>query len=259
MPEGDTIHRAAARLAAALDGHAVLRVETPRTPVRPPRPGTAIERVEARGKHLLIRFDGGRVLRTHMGMPGSWHLYRSGERWRRPAHQARAVIEVDGWVAVCFSAPTVEWLGGGAGADARLAHLGPDLCRPDADLDEAARRLATIPATATEIGVALLDQRVAAGIGNVYKSETLFVAGVDPFAPVSDLSPATRRRLIAIAARLLRANLDGPRRRTVPGGLAVYGRTGRPCRRCATPIRGRRQGEQARMTYWCPTCQAGRA
>jgi endonuclease-8 len=169
------------------------------------------------------------------------------------------VIEVDGWVAVCFSAPTVEWLGGGAGADARLAHLGPDLCRPDADLDEAARRLATIPATATEIGVALLDQRVAAGIGNVYKSETLFVAGVDPFAPVSDLSPATRRRLIANAARLLRANLDGPRRRTVPGGLAVYGRTGRPCRRCATPIRGRRQGEQARMTYWCPTCQVGRA
>jgi endonuclease-8 len=256
MPEGDTIHRAANRLAAALDGHAVVRVETPRSPVRPPRPGTGIERVEARGKHLLIHFDGGRVLRTHMGMPGSWHLYRSGERWRKPAHQARAVIEVDGWVAVCFSAPTIEWLGG---ADERLAHLGPDLCRDDVDLDEAARRLATIPDPRTEIAVALLDQRVAAGIGNVYKSETLFACGVDPFVRVSELDPATRDRLVTVASRLLRANLGTARRQTVRGGLAVYGRTGRPCRRCGTPIQSRRQGEQARMTYWCPTCQGGQS
>ena len=164
-------------------------------------------------------------------------------------------------VAVCFSAPVVELVEEPA-AHPRLAALGPDLCRPDADLAEAVARLDRL-AAGTEVGVALLDQRIACGVGNVYKSEVLFACGIDPFTPLEDVSLPQRRRLLETAADLLQANLDtsGPRS-TTPGGrpgrggLAVYGRAGRPCRHCGTPIRTRRQGEAARATYWCPTCQA---
>ena len=191
-------------------------------------------------------------------MTGSWHLYRAGERWRRPHHRMRAAITTaDGVVAVCFDAPTVELVRravGGAIRHPRLDALGPDLCRADADLATAVARLGTIGGD-REIGVALLDQRIACGVGNVYKSEVLFACGIDPFTPVTDLGDDERRQLVATAHRLLLANLDRARRTTVPGGLAVYGRTGRPCRRCRTPIRVRRQGEQPRATYWCPTCQ----
>jgi endonuclease-8 len=261
VPEGDTIHRAARRLADALAGRPALRIETPRShgPVRPPEEGTVISSVEARGKHLLVRFADGRTLRTHMRMNGSWHLYAAGERWRRPAHQMRALIEVDGWQAVCFLAPEVEWLRGGRGTTdgvkGRLAHLGPDLCRADADIDRAVELMGSVPDPRTEIGVALLDQRVACGVGNVYKNEVLYACEVNPFTPVGELDVVDRRRLIGTASRLLRANLGSGPRRTAPGGVAVYGRTGRPCRRCGTIIRSRRQGEQARTTYWCPTCQ----
>ncbi|HZB71948.1 MAG TPA: DNA-formamidopyrimidine glycosylase family protein, partial [Acidimicrobiales bacterium] len=184
MPEGDTIHRTARTLHAALAGRRVVRFEAPRLRVRPFPDGTVVEGVEARGKHCLVRFDDGRVLHTHMRMTGSWHLYRPGERWRKSPGAARVVLEVaptgdrDGWVAVCFAAPVVELVDEAAGPVA--AHLGPDLCRVDADLDEAARRLGALPA-ATELGDALLDQRVAAGIGNVYKSEACFAAALDPF------------------------------------------------------------------------------
>jgi endonuclease-8 len=257
VPEGDTIHRAARRLADALDGRPALRIETPRArgPVRAPAPGTVITGVEARGKHLLVRFEDGRALRTHMRMSGSWHLYRTGQRWQRPSHLMRALVEVDGWQAVCFSAPEVEWLREPPGEDVRLAHLGPDLCRADADLERAVDLMRAVPAPSTEIGVVLLDQRVACGVGNVYKNEVLYACAVNPFTPVGRLGPPERRRLLGTAARLLRANLGTGPRRTVADGLAVYGRSGRPCRRCGTIIRSRRQGEQARTTYWCPTCQ----
>jgi endonuclease-8 len=257
VPEGDTIHRAARRLAGVLDGKPALRIETPRArgPVRAPKPGTLIDGVEAKGKHLLVNFEDGRTLRTHMRMSGSWHVYRAGQRWRKPAHLVRALIEVDGWQAVCFNAPDVEWLRSAGGADQRLAHLGPDLCHPDADLDRAAALMGTVPDPSTETGVVLLDQRVACGVGNVYKSEVLHACGTNPFSPVGAVDEAGRRRLVETASRLLRANLGAGPRRTVPGGLAVYGRAGRPCRRCGTTVLGRRQGEQARMTYWCPACQ----
>jgi endonuclease-8 len=205
--------------------------------------------VEAVGKHLLIRFADGTSLRTHLRMTGSWHLYRSGERWRRPPHLARAVVEVDGWVAVCFAAPVVELAPDASAGPRALGHLGTDLTRADtgdADIDVAVSRMARFAAPADEIGTVLLDQRVACGVGNVYKSEVLFACRVNPFSPVGDLDPAARRRLLATASKLLRA---GSR----PG--AVYRRAGRPCRRCGTPIVSRRQGEQARTSYWCPTCQ----
>lgn len=253
MPEGDTIHRTANRLRPALVGQPLVRFEAPRAVGKRPRPGTTIDAVEAVGKHLLIRFAGGTTLRTHMRMTGSWHLYRTGERWKRPTHLARAVVEVHGWTAVCFAAPVVE-LETEPTSAANLAHLGPDLTSPDvtdADIDAAVERM-----TNDEIAVVLLDQRVASGIGNVYKSEVLFICGVNPFTPAGELDRDRKRALIATASKLLRANVasTGPRR-TTREGLAVYGRTRRPCHRCGTPIRAKRQGEQARTTYWCPTCQ----
>jgi endonuclease-8 len=253
MPEGDTIHRTANRLRPALVGQPLIRFEAPRAVGKRPRPGTTIDAVEAVGKHLLIRFAGGTTLRTHMRMTGSWHLYRSGERWKKPAHLARAVVEVEGWTAVCFAAPVVELESDPASA-ANLAHLGPDLTSPhvtDADIDAAVDRM-----TNDEIAVVLLDQRVASGIGNVYKSEVLFLRRVDPFRSVETIDRATKRALIDTASKLLRANVASPGpRRTTNEGVAVYGRSGRPCHRCGTPIRAQRQGEQARTTYWCPICQ----
>ncbi len=261
MPEGDTIHRAARRLRPALEGETLRRFEAPRLLGDRPRAGTVIERVEARGKHLLVHFADGLTLQTHMRMTGSWHLYRRAERWQKPAYLMRALIEVDGWVAVCFAAPVVRTFrpgqpGGALGTSVDpTGHLGPDLCLPNADIGECVRRIATCIDHDEEIGAALLDQRVACGVGNVYKSEVLFACGIDPFTPVAGLDDTSRRRVIETASRLLRANLGSGPRTTVAGGVAVYGRQHQPCRRCGTPIRMRRQGEQARSTYWCPTCQ----
>ncbi len=205
------------------------------------------------GKHLLIAFAGGIVLRTHLRMSGSWHLYRTGERWQKPAHLVRALVEVDGWVAVCFSAPVVE-----LERSPPVGHLGPDLCRPDADVDECVARMATLADPATELADVLLDQRIACGVGNVYKSEVCWACRVPPRTPIGLVDEPTRRALIDVATRQLRANLTGGPRQTVsgaPGTLAVYGRAGQPCRRCGTPIRVARTGPHARSTYWCPTCQ----
>jgi endonuclease-8 len=257
VPEGDTIHRIARSLHAALAGTRVRRLELrgrsgPRA--ERPRSGATVTGVEARGKHLLITFDDGVVLHTHLGMHGSWHLYRRADRWKRPGTQARVILEVDGGTtAVCFAPSLVETTRG-AQRPRLVDDLGPDLCRDDPDLDDALARLARLD-PATELGVALLDQRVAAGIGNVYKSEVCFACRVDPFTPVGALDVQLRRALLETASRLLRANLTTARRRTVDGGLAVYGRARRPCRRCGTPIRTRRQGEGARSTYWCASCQ----
>lgn len=208
--------------------------------------------MEAQGKHLLLRFERGLVLDTHMGMSGSWHLYRRGERWRKPPHLARAVIEVEGWTAVCFAAPTVR-----VTTEPRTGHLGPDLCRPDADVEECVRRMRQLDPSVT-VAEALLDQRVCAGVGNVYKSEACFACRVSPLAAVGDVDEETARRLVAAAARLLRANLGDGARSTVggrAGALAVYGRTRRPCLRCGTTIVSRRTGAFPRSTYWCPQCQ----
>ncbi|MGZ4708841.1 MAG: DNA-formamidopyrimidine glycosylase family protein [Acidimicrobiales bacterium] len=253
MPEGDTIFRAAARLRPVLEGHEVRRLEAPRASGPRPPIDTTVESVEAVGKHLLITFGDGIVLRTHMRMSGSWHLYRTGERWQKPAHLMRALVEVDGWVAVCFSAPVVEFERTPA-----VGHLGPDLCRPDADLDECVARMGTLADPTTEVADVLLDQRIACGVGNVYKSEVCWACRVSPRTPIAEIDLATRRALVETATRQLRANLGGGARQTVsgsPGAIAVYGRAGRPCRRCGTPIRFARTGPHARGTYWCPTCQ----
>jgi endonuclease-8 len=286
VPEGDTIHRTADRLRPRLVGRKVIEVRARRVVGAAPRPGTVLTAVEAVGKHLLIRFADGHVLRTHLGMNGRWDLYGPGERWRRPAHLARAVVAVEGAVAVCFAAPVAELTRGAApggsgdsgpeiDADAKsphgdgagggwtaavpgVTHLGPDLCRPDTDLDAVAERLAAIPEPGTVVADVLLDQRVAAGVGNVYKSEVLWACRVHPLTPIDAVDAATRRALVGTAAAQLRRNLGPGRRTTVagpPGSVAVYGRARRPCRRCGTLIRWARTGRTARSTYWCPSCQ----
>jgi endonuclease VIII len=255
VPEGDTIFRTATTLRAALAGKALERFEAPRLRARPPAPGTTVTSVEARGKHLLIAFGDGRVLHTHMQMSGSWHVYRPGERWWKPRAAARVVLGTADAVAVCFQAPVVELLAAReVRTHPRLSALGPDLCSPQADLDESLERMGRLPPQ-TEIAVALLDQRVACGVGNVYKSETLFACRTDPFARVADLDASARRTLLQKASELLRRNLAGGPRATYEGGLTVYDKTRRPCPRCGTAIRSSRQGEGARVTYWCPACQ----
>ena len=268
MPEGDTIFRTATVLRRSLLGGTVRRA------VAQPRPGLArvprldrlvgrrIEAVEARGKHLLIGFSGGAWLRTHMRMKGSWHRYRPGEAWRLPQGRASCVLETDSAVAVCFEAPEVELL---TDADLprhrALRSLGPDLLSMAPDLDEAVSRLRERSAVA--LGVALLDQRALAGIGNAIKSEACFMEGADPWAPVDSFTDQEVTRLVERSRSLLAANTAGGARVTTgsrsPGrSLWVYRRAGRPCRRCGTLVLARRQGDQARTTYWCPSCQPSR-
>ena len=264
MPEGDTLHRTANRLRPALAGAVLQRFEAPRLLGDRPMVGVAIRDVEAVGKHLLIHFDDGLTLRTHLGMPGSWHLYGVGERWRKPRHLVRALVGVEGWDAVCFLAPQVQTYrpdkpGGPLGiARDPIGHLGPDLCTPDVDLDTALARFDTVAQPDTEIAVVLLDQRVASGIGNVYKSELLHRCRVDPFVAVGLVPVPVRRQLLEAGNRLLLHNLTTTRRTTVAGpagSVAVYGKARRPCPRCGTPIRMVRHGIQNRSTYWCPGCQ----
>ena len=260
MPEGDTIHRVADRLRPALAGQVLERFEAPRAVGPRPKAGTEVESVEARGKHLLIRFSDGVTLHTHLRMTGTWHLYRRGSRWRLPAHLARAVVGVPEWEAVCFKAPVVElYREPPAHLPQPLDHLAPDLCLVDPPVDEVLARLARRTDVDTEIGPALLDQQIAAGVGNVFKSEVLWACRVNPFTKVVELDTPTRRRLVETAARQLQANIRsvGERTTVAGGGVAVYGRRGQPCLRCGTPIQRAQQGEDPRVTYWCPTCQPG--
>jgi endonuclease-8 len=259
MPEGDTIFRTAAALRAALLGRSVTAIRASR-PLRPmPRVGAVIEEVRSVGKHLEIVWDDGIVLHTHMRMTGAWHLYRHGEPWRKAASRARVVIEVADWIAVCFSAPVVETH---RDFDPRrhpiLGRLGPDLCRDDADVDEAVSRMLAYEAPDATIAEVLLDQRVACGVGNVYRCEVLWACELHPWATVGTLSRDECRELVSLAAAMLRANLGGPSRVTapkVPGGLAVYGRHGRHCPRCRDLVRVTHHGEANRVLYWCDGCQ----
>ena len=268
MPEGDTIFRTAEVLRAALRDRRITEARAQpqpglrRVPDLSRLVGATVTSVEPRGKHLLIGFDNGLTLRSHLRMTGSWHRYRPGERWRRPAREASAVLETAEAVAVAFNTPTVELLTeAGLRRSRSLTELGPDLLAGDFDLDEAVRRLRA--RAAEELGNALLDQRAVAGIGNVYKSEVCFLERLDPWAPVARFDEEELRAALRTSRRLLQANTRGGARVTTGNqvrgqGLWVYGRAGRPCRRCGTGIEAARQGELARLTYWCPRCQRPR-
>lgn len=263
MPEGDTIFRAARSLGKWLEGRTITAARSQRLKVPADRlVGRTVESVEAQAKHLLIRFSGGDVLHTHMRMTGSWHLYSAGDRWRKPAWQARVVLEAGDRVAVCFNAPVVELLA--QGEEERhpsLSGLGPDILDHPFDMEEVLRRVRRQPPQRA-VGDVLLDQRILSGIGNIYRCETLFLTRIHPETSAAALDDAALTALIEQAAALMRANLrpaPGYDRRFGPAGgpsgPLVYGRTGRPCFRCRAAIRTAVTGDGPRDVWWCPTCQ----
>jgi endonuclease VIII len=274
MPEGDSIFRTARALHQALAGSSVTRFESMipalnRVNEDHPIAGRQVRGVAARGKHILMEFSGDLVLHTHMRMNGSWHLYKPGERWQRPRRDMRVVVETETRVAVGFNIPVAEFLTERDLSRHRaLRALGPDLLDSSFDPVEVHRRMAL--RSGDTVANVLLDQRVMAGVGNVFRSEILFLARVQPFTTVGELSERERQRVIDQARTLLAANVLprsqtlGPTvgRRTTrsmdpTANLWVYERGGRPCRECGTPIRVRKIGVDARLIYWCPACQPG--
>jgi endonuclease VIII len=257
MPEGDTIHNAARRVGAALVGRPIENIETPqprhaldRWPER--LEGRAVRSVDAHGKHLFLRFEGDLTLHSHLRMGGAWGVYRRGQRWRRSPRRAWLVIRTPDHEVVQFDGPVLELMTDARTRfDRRLANLGPDVLAEE--LDEAAflRRLRGDDQT-RGIGDALLDQRNLAGIGNLWKAEACFLAGVSPWKPVGELSDERLVQIVEGIRPLMRASADGGYQQRDPW---VFERTGRPCRRCGTTIRARGQGDDNRTSYWCPTCQ----
>jgi endonuclease VIII len=263
VPEGDTIFQTAAALRPLLVGRPILaaRARTP-GPAIDRVIGSSVTSVEPIGKHMLIRFDNGLALHTHLRMAGTWHRYAPGEPWKIPAWRARVVLEVPEHVVVCFNAPIAELMDERAiELHPALQTLGPDLLAAEFPIDVAVQRLKTRPEF--EIAEALLDQRVMAGVGNVFKSEILFSESVHPWTRVSALDDATLLRLVTTARRLLLENVRSgqPHRVTTrgdpsaTGSVFVYGRANLPCTRCRTRIQTHRQGTLNRPTYWCPQCQ----
>lgn len=261
MPEGDTIFRTARSLRQWIGGRQITGARSQRAKVPAGRlVGQTVEAVEARAKHLLIRLSSGDVVHTHMRMDGSWHVYSAGERWRKPGWQARLVLEAGDRIAVCFEVPVVELLA--PGEEARhpsLSRLGPDVLVEPLDLEEIRRRASARPA-ALPVGVLLLDQQVVSGIGNIYRCESLFARRLDPWTPRAVLTEGQMDELVLTASRLMRSNLQPAQGfgRDFGGGpdrAWVYGRGGRPCARCRTPIRTGLLGDDARQVWWCPGCQ----
>jgi endonuclease-8 len=275
MPEGDTIFRTARAVGRALAGKPVtgFRSTYPllmRFDDDTPLIGQMVEKVESRGKWLLIHFSGGGTLCTHMLMSGSWHIYRPAEPWQQPRANMRIAIENSEYIAVGFRVPVAKMLKPQELARARqIPSQATDVLSEQFDAVEAARRLRAC--ADEEIGDVILHQEVMAGVGNVFKSEICFVTGISPFCKVAALDDEKVAALIAAAQRLVKTNVledsddtvvtyAGRKRRTTheadPGAsLWVYGRKGEPCRRCEEPIRRRIQGPDARVTFWCPRCQ----
>lgn len=265
MPEGDTVHRAARRLADALECRAVVASDV-RVPAHATVDlrGNVVDSVVARGKHLLMRI-GPVVVHSHLKMEGSWHTYRPGTRWRRPAFEARMILDVaptevdaHGWQAVGFALGELDIVPRER-EDDLVGYLGPDPLGDDWDREEALRRLTAD--AARPIGLALLDQRVIAGLGNDYRNETLFLRGVLPERAVGEVDAAAA---LDLAVRLIRANRDRGERTTTGDTrrgrrLWVAHRDRQACRRCGTPIRRGALGEDAlteRITWFCPRCQS---
>ncbi|MEM8946303.1 MAG: DNA-formamidopyrimidine glycosylase family protein [Planctomycetota bacterium] len=264
MPEGDTLYRIANRLRPVLAGQTIVDAQA-----NPPRTGAMIdaeslvgnrvELVEATGKHLLITFDDRQVLHSHLGMTGSWHLYAPDQRWRKPRHRAGVVLKTETHTAVNFSPKFLELVTEHTIArNAYLRRLGPDMMLTETDVAEVIprmRRCGQLP-----IGEAVMNQTLVAGIGNIYKSESLFLAKLNPWVTVNEIDDKQLLAYLKLTKCLMRRNRHGGERRTrfSPDGplLWVYGRSGERCLVCGEFIQIRRQGDQGRTTFWCGECQA---
>jgi endonuclease VIII len=308
VPEGDTIYRAARALNKALAGRVVTGFETglaklARVNDDAPLLGRVVERVESRGKWCLMYFSSGRsdqealILVTHMLMSGSWHLYRTGERWRMGQAKMRVMVRVQGtgirergsgnrkeeagdagWEAVLFNAQIAEFhTARSLERNSQIPKLGPDVLACEFTVETGVARLEGYASEHpdAEVGVVLLNQRVLAGLGNVYKSEVAFAAGVNPWRAMRTVTRGEMERMVEFSLRYMRANvIDGKGDGIVTAGLIttggnrrtthsmskeerlwVYGRQGQECRRCGAAVMMRKQGEQARVTFWCAQCQ----
>jgi endonuclease VIII len=278
MPEGDTIYRAARALQSAIGQKVVTGFETglaklARVNDDAPLIGRVVEKVESRGKWLLIYFSGDLILVTHMLMSGSWHLYRPGERWRMGRSRMRAVIKTEAWEAVAFNVPIAEFhTARSLDRRTQVPKLGPDILADEFTVESGVARLKkyALEHPDAEIASVLLNQRVLAGLGNVYKSEVAFAAEVNPFRAMRTITLKEMETIVDFAQRYMKANVangkgdgivtySGNRRTTHAMNreerLWVYRRQGQDCRRCGAAVLMRKQGEDARSTYWCPVCQ----
>jgi endonuclease-8 len=247
MPEGDALRRAADRLQVLVGQRLEVETPHPRAAVKQLAgrlDGLVLESVDAVGKNLLLRFEGGLVLHNHLRMTGRWRIEpRGARRTGRPW----LVLRGDTHEGVLWNGPVLELRRDGA----RLSHVGPDILDEPPDLDAMLERLRAQP-EAREVGDALLDQRVVAGIGNLWKAEALWESRVSPWRPLADVADVELRTTLEAAHRLMRTAVEGtrPLRR-------CYRRAGRPCPRCGTTVRSYPQGDDARTAYWCPNCQRG--
>ncbi len=262
MPEGDAVFRFARKVGAALEGKAIVAARS-----HGPGPVPQVERIvgatctgtRAQGKNLFISFDNGFALRGHLRMYGTWHVYAPGDPWRLPEREARLVLETADTVVVNFSAPVIELIREEAIEHHRpIATLGPDLLSDDFDVADAMRRFRTPDRAGLTLGDAIMDQKAMAGVGNIWKHETLFRCAFNPWRRVEELSDEELRLMIDKARELLLASVGKLERdgRTVPRPVMyVYANAGKPCRRCSTIIRSAPQGIDIRSTAWCPKCQ----
>ena len=257
MPEGDTIHHAAMRIRAVLGGRVPERIETPQPRHAPGRwpqrlQGRRLHSVDAHGKHLFLRFEGGLTVHSHLRMTGSWGVYENGRRWRRAPRRAWLVLAREGVEVVQFDGPVLELASEERlRHDPRLRSLGPDVLGEDFDEAAVLARLRKDDPT-RPFGDALLDQRIVAGIGNIWKAESCFAAGVDPWRQTAGVSEEEALAVLAFARREMAVSA---REGFIARPRAVYRRAGAPCPRCGTTIASRGQWEDNRMTYWCPGCQ----
>ena len=278
MPEGDTIYRSARAIQKAIGGKVVTGFDTGLAKIArvnddTPLVGRTVEKVTSHGKWLLIYFSDDLILVTHMLMSGTWHLYRTGEKWWMGRERMRVMIQTADWQAIAFNVPVVEFYTARTlERNSQIPKLGPDILSADFTVESGVERLRQygLANPDAEIAVVLLNQRVLAGLGNVYKSEVPFAAGVNPFRAMKTITPKELDVMADLSQRYMKANvLDGSgdgiitysgNRRTTHSNnreerLWVYGRQGQECRRCGAKIMMRKQGEQARSTYWCPECQ----
>jgi endonuclease VIII len=259
MSEGDTIHHMARRIRAVLVGRTPDEILTPHPRHGPDRwperlVGRAVTEVQARGKHLLVRFEGDLTLHSHVRMTGTWGVYERGRSWHRTAHKAWLVMRAGEWEVVQFDGPVLELMSERRiRSDRRLAELGPDVFGEDFEEALFLRRVhAEDPSR--PIGDALLDQRILAGIGNVWKAEACFAASLYPWRLAGEVSDEQALAVVSVIRDYM------SRATQAPAGdgarpSAVYKRAGRPCLRCSSRIRARGQGDSNRVTYWCPGCQ----